>query len=537
MVAILAAVALLGHDLLLILGPERRLMEWLYDDCFYYIITAWHFSLQGISSFDGVTRTSGYHPLWMWVCAGLVRLHPTLDLGLLRLCVAFSALLSGSLLVATLLWALRGRRSGWLWALALAASSYSAWNNSIAVMEWPLVLISWTFLHLLLLNSLRKKSVSFALLLGAFVAGVLLTLSRTDSGLIPLCYTLSAYLQFRRTRISSTLFAAVAALAGSVAGLAATLLYNHAFTGAWLQQSARIKELFASVTTPFNPIPAIWQFLRILLFLPRLELTGNTRLFAAKVGAIPASLILIGCLIWIATRLPRIRRFWASREAAEQLTLTAAVLGIVFYVGLYSLNSMAMYGWYTAPVTGFVLCIAASCFARLRASAAASIVLPLLLLNFAGYVYGGGNAAGQYQEVLVGKYLRDHIPMAVLAGGDVGKPAFYNRGAMFNTDGLMNNEIVPYLESGRYHCYLLKRGIEYTTGAGSITSQVVDKVRERHGQPPLPWPLYVTLLHGTYDGMTVDYYKVNPQAIRDSGECPEEAAGSASGSSSVLDRK
>lgn len=38
------------------------------DDAFYYLKTAYNFWVYGVSTFDGVTHTNGYHPLWMLVC-------------------------------------------------------------------------------------------------------------------------------------------------------------------------------------------------------------------------------------------------------------------------------------------------------------------------------------------------------------------------------------------------------------------------------------------------------------------------------------
>ena len=41
---------------------------------------------------------------------------------------------------------------GMLWALGLATCSYSALNNGVTVMEFPLVVLVWLLLHILLLR-------------------------------------------------------------------------------------------------------------------------------------------------------------------------------------------------------------------------------------------------------------------------------------------------------------------------------------------------------------------------------------------------
>ncbi len=41
------------------------------DDIFYYTKTAANFWSKGFYTFDGITHTNGFHPLWMWICTVL----------------------------------------------------------------------------------------------------------------------------------------------------------------------------------------------------------------------------------------------------------------------------------------------------------------------------------------------------------------------------------------------------------------------------------------------------------------------------------
>jgi len=53
----------------------------LSDDMFYYLSVARHFALEGVASFDGVTSSNGFHPLWMLILAGVIWFTPhSLDL-------------------------------------------------------------------------------------------------------------------------------------------------------------------------------------------------------------------------------------------------------------------------------------------------------------------------------------------------------------------------------------------------------------------------------------------------------------------------
>jgi hypothetical protein len=527
--AAIACTWFLAHGLRVIFGSESTVMEWLYDDAFYYMIAAKHLSELHMSSFDGVTLTTGYHPLWLWLCAMLYSLRGHLDLAYVRSCMALAFCIASTVLALTLRYAWVRGNGGMLWALALAASSYSALNNGITAMEWPLVLGCWFLLHMVLMRDSPSRSQT-STVGAAFLIGIAGTLSRTDFGLIPASYLAAAILVGLRFRIWHPARRSIAATIGAAAGLPLVFLYNHRMTGTWLQSSAQVKHLAASLASPFNPIPALWQFLRVLLYLPSLDLAPEfkeTLLRATFRAALLATLALAAWIAYHRTRRPRSISLKTPASASGQFALLAAIFGIAGYLILDGFNSQATFGWYSGPVTGFIVILAASVLAPLRARTSAIIVVPLMLANIAIATIFGGNAASQMQEVYAGKAMHADHPEAIMGGGDVGKPSFYNNGSMVNLDGLMNNEVVPYLASGRVHCYILQRHIAYLSDIGSVTKPIVDSERAHHGQAPIPWSTYFTAVADSNpqtDAAT--YLKTNFEAIRASGECPaaKEAA-------------
>ena len=199
--------------------------------------------------------------------------------------------------------------------------------------------------------------------------------------------------------------------------------------------------------------------------------------------------------------------------------LSAAVFGIVGYLVVYGLDSQAAYGWYTAGVTGFIVLVAARLLGRASRVAAACVIFPVMFCNVVAAEYFGGNARDQMQEVAAGKRMHAEHPGALMGGGDVGKPSFYNDGTMINLDGLMNNEVYPYLVSGRIHCYVLKRHIEFLSDVGSITTPLTDAERARRGEAPLPWSRYFVVVPPSVPGIADGYLRTNFDAIRSSGEC------------------
>ena len=65
-VGILAYGAALAWYMLARLDLVDLLQSWRsYDDAFYYFQIAWHMAEGRFSTFDGLTRTNGYHPLWL----------------------------------------------------------------------------------------------------------------------------------------------------------------------------------------------------------------------------------------------------------------------------------------------------------------------------------------------------------------------------------------------------------------------------------------------------------------------------------------
>ncbi len=62
-------VAVLVAHLYVAFSPANSLMNWYTtDDAFYYFKTAQNIGLGKDISFDGISRTNGFHPLWMMIC-------------------------------------------------------------------------------------------------------------------------------------------------------------------------------------------------------------------------------------------------------------------------------------------------------------------------------------------------------------------------------------------------------------------------------------------------------------------------------------
>jgi hypothetical protein len=64
--------------------PTNLMMNFYYDDSFFYIKTANNIAKGLGSTFDGINTTNGYHPLWMLILVLVAKIHPFVGVDGLR---------------------------------------------------------------------------------------------------------------------------------------------------------------------------------------------------------------------------------------------------------------------------------------------------------------------------------------------------------------------------------------------------------------------------------------------------------------------
>ena len=220
--------------------PDEVKLGYVPDDGFYYLVLARNHGSLGLWSFDdGTTTTSGFHPLFALLLErwpGIVGAPPGRAL---RTAVLLSAALTAlALLLSAVLCVVR-RWPYALMVLALLAASRQSLTLSVAVVEWPLVLLA-VVLYLMALLALptgRRQS------LALFVCGALGSWARSDFGLLPLTIATSALLLALLTGSSwrQRLAGPLMGLLGASLGVLSTMAYHAANSGQWLQSSALMK--------------------------------------------------------------------------------------------------------------------------------------------------------------------------------------------------------------------------------------------------------------------------------------------------------
>jgi hypothetical protein len=132
---LLLGVAFLTRCVLLLGLPQSRvtdIVEYFYDDGYYYLTVAANIAEYGRSTFDGMTATNGYQPLWLLILIFLARVVGTNAHTLfVSACFVVYALILGSVLLA----------GAWRKSEASKISLCFSVGLTAIVLRWPLAFV------------------------------------------------------------------------------------------------------------------------------------------------------------------------------------------------------------------------------------------------------------------------------------------------------------------------------------------------------------------------------------------------------------
>lgn len=430
------------------LSEAERVCE-IPDDGFYYLQTARQFFHLHRWSFDGgISLTSGFHLAWAYLIA------------LISVCVPSTSLLTAVLLVSVLIvhggaWAAWRRLRGDAWGLLVLAVLVSSVNvafQSVSLVEWPLVVLAAGVYAALLAKDDGPPS-AWAL----FAAGLGGSLARSDFGLFPAALAWIALVRVRTPGGKARLWASAVGLAGASVGVLAVLAHSWIFTGHWLQGSAQTKLYFAA-QGGFNAFMAE----RILLHLLTGQYFDISLRNPAGLALVIGQAVLLG-YAWVRLR-PRLAAFGAG---FQQLALASA-LALAAYHVLYCFSGGVQL-WYSAdqvvPV-GILLVAIGRCLPSVGVRRAFAWGLTgLCAINVVAlHARRRPLYDGQWSQVEAGRYVKEHaaeLDQGRIGAWNAGVLSYYQGGHVVNLDGLVNNDIFPYMRTGRTACYLADQGIVY----------------------------------------------------------------------------
>lgn len=448
--------------------PPGVAMRNVSDDAFYYMKIANNVALGKGSTFDGITPTNGYHPLWMLAIIPIYLVAPNSPGLAMSLCSTLQVCLYAAALIV-------------LYKILKESYAKSAVLIGLLVLLNPWMFRVWIYgvegsLHLLMLvlvlshflsnrdeitsGRQRRPRIILGLLLG------LLFLVRIDSALM--------------------------ALSVGVTVLVANLkqLSSKKSVLAFLKRAALIVGPFAAVITPY----LIWNLVRfghLMTVSGTIKSTENPLSFGTFSAAlskivyakrnIPAvnsntvSLVLLAAFICLIVYVMRSRSgaLTQARRKLYQFDFFFLYVLLHLLTNLLLLKVMLRY-WYVVPecVLCAILLVGAAEFllSRIPSSVrlASNLVVAAIVLaafacigwkrHYKRFGPDNGHPAAHYKAAM---WLKENTePSAIIGCWDAGAVGYFSRRSVVNLDGLVNSfDYLPYLKKGNITEYLKEKKV------------------------------------------------------------------------------
>ncbi len=464
--------------------PIPALLNWVADDAFYYLQIARHIAASGTSTFDGITRTNGYHPLWMLCCTLLALVfHGKIMLIRAALCLAFVCHAATGLLLARLLKPYTGE----FWSkIGGAAWLFNplALHMCLCLTEAPLYILCLTLALIALRDSFDAVNCAStweqpgipppnrALIRLGFAFGAAL-LARTDAACLIapalICLTARQYkIAPRLSRAKSCAAALFIPAAICAAMFMPWLIYSWASVHTFAQDSGVMKSLWQTTAenaahwtlaervasaAGFTFREWLWRALEITLQLPWVA----GAFFTVTITILAA---VAACLL---------RQHSMHRQMLAATALLAVVtigMGLAYGYGVsdhqvWHLAEPALAVWIV--LFGWIGALASSKIgARQTAAAGCAFLVAATILGVMGAREFAPHYLWQVDVYRSQPVLERMIPPGERIGCfNAGIPAYFSPRTIINLDGLVNHDAVPYWKSHRFADYLTAARIGY----------------------------------------------------------------------------
>ena len=423
-------------------NPDR-LLGFVPDDAFYYFGVAEHIRDGGWFSFDGLTRTNGFHPLWAMVITPVLAVSGH---------TFVYVLIAGAILTALAI-AVLARCVEHLWdaRVAVAFSVLMALNPIVlthAVNGLETGLLMFTTSLLLWQGFVRGVGSSpDAIRLGVITAAV--CLSRTDAAFLAVLVWVAILIRHRGEPLATL---RLLVRAGVVAALimAPWFIYNVVVFGSVMQDSGRA---FVVMEQRYH---AFHGSLDVLATRPAAVLAASLGTLGDRLGLVnQLGLAIAGVLGAIA--------YWRHGVTLVRAAFVATLLAYGAAVLLGGAWRLVIREWYLAPIIALAMLLVALVVTLLprRSMAFAAAVFIGLGLSFqARDVLARGPWPDQAAEPARIRVVAASLPPdAVVGNSDAGMWGWFAPFTTVNLDGLANSEVLPAIEQGRMLDYVRDRGM------------------------------------------------------------------------------
>ena len=435
------------------------------DDAYYYLVLARNFAESGRWTFDnGNSTATGFHLLHAYALSLLYLLFKPSQSGFETLLAGLSTFLvlcSGAI-ASIAVYRAKSMAGGLL--LILFGTSIMLKRNELSGMEWPWVVLIAALYAVLLATPRRGRT--GRLHGGIFFAGMFGSLARSDFGLFPATLMLLALIQYPFCRDRPLLTKAVSGFLGACLGVLAVFLHCYLVSGHFLQSSARMKAFW-----PHDPHESLtWIFHFIL------EFFGEPGGFWSPTVFLTLCVLLISILAGVKelygasgdSGKEPVRNGCLARNPSAFFVLWAGGLTTVALYILFYTRSAVVQPWYTANLAVPVFLAVAAPFLSGRIFVERELCVCLVL----AVLLGRQIEMGDYQDRYIGwkwqilsKRAGDFL--ANLPGGgrvgcwNAGVVSYYSGREVINLDGLVNDDILPYVKSNALLAYIDEKHIRF----------------------------------------------------------------------------
>lgn len=436
------------------------------DDAYYYLTIARNVASGQGATFDGLTPTNGFHPLYLillvplfWLTGGALELNVHLALTLLSIVNVLTAFPLYAIVSRTM----DERAAGvaviaWLFNPFVMAITLLGVESALYV--W---VMAWTLERYTAWQADQRRGVLFIV---GILAGVTV-LARTDGIFLVIALAFDLVWGMRRTRDWHALV-----LLGTSIGIVLLpwFAWNWITFGTWMQSSGA-----AILYTQFYTVPVTLS-----------TLVGSVWLYSQTIvvmlfQGIPPVLMTLG--VWFLSWRPRAMPMPLVSDRLKRVLWTYGVLWFVFYALYFRHRQL----WYFLPVLFIATLGIARAYAYLQTRFTELLrfgVTTFYVTSFAASLwFWSANNLAFYPAQANGYRLVRWInantdPHARIGTWNAGILGYFSTRAIVNLDGVVNNEVYRYVSERRLTFapydlreYLMHKRIDYITDYEEFCNQ------------------------------------------------------------------
>lgn len=440
-------VALLVHLARYIGLPLQEKLLRMPDDAFYYLEIAREFGRHGVWSFDrGRTITSGFHPLFGYFSALVERLLPGGDRVELRLEMHAVVAVAATLVAVALL--VRVARRLFPRGVATAALMVGAAGGLCMLpfegMEWSFTVLAGALTAHFFAKK-QQRWLAVALVLGSTC--------RTDFALVGIALAVARASVDLRFRASTTRREVALIVGATLLGLAAVTLHSFVISGHLVQASARMKSYWGAALgydVWYGIEPASYAFAPGYLLTRALD-------FGPKTLVVPMALL---AGMYVSAR-PRVAAFGSE----QRVVLRWSLVSILGYALVYAKISVLAQNWYSAHFVVPLFLLVASLASAVAARAHAGVTALAAVLAALNVWDARRPIAIAPVDLRALEHLERDSSVTLAGSWNAGAFGYLGGEKVVNVDGLVNDDVYPYVVRDRLHCYFVHERLPFVVEA------------------------------------------------------------------------